>query len=246
MAEYHFGSGVLFGRSTVQSNPTPVRFGGLQEVSVDISFTTKPLYGQYQFPIATGRGTAKITGKAKFAQFNAQAFNDLFFGNSSNPSSSSTRIALSEAATVTANTVNVSHNSTFSQDFGVVKASDGSIFTRVASGPVGQQYSCNESTGAYTFNSSQNNIAVLVSYTYTDSSNGKQISISNQLLGNSPQFIGVFTNTFNSKTETLILNSCMSSKLTLASKLEDWTMPEFDFEAYADASNNIGTLNLDE
>ena len=246
--QYSFGSGVLFGRSTSVSNPTPVRFGGLQEVSVDISFTTKPLFGQFQYPIAIGRGTAKITGKAKFAQFNAQAFNDLFFGNSVNPSNSSIRAVTAEAATITANIVTVAHNGAgnFVADYGVVKVSDGTVYTRVAANATGQQYSCNETTGVYTFNSSQNGTAVAVSYTYNDTQNGKSIIITNQLLGVAPQFIAAFTNTFNGKQETLILNACMSSKLTLATKLEDWQMPEFDFEAFADASNVVGTLNLDE
>ena len=83
--QYSFGSGVLFGTSNVNAVPTPVRFGGLQDVSIDFAFTTKPLYGQYQFPIAIGRGTAKVTGKAKWAQINAQAYNDLFFGSPAGP-----------------------------------------------------------------------------------------------------------------------------------------------------------------
>jgi hypothetical protein len=131
-------------------------------------------------------------------------------------------------------------------DYGVVLASDMSVFTRVANTPIGQQYSCNESTGVYTFNASQANAAVLVSYTWTDGSNGKKISITNQLLGAAPQFSAVFTETFQNKTFTMVLNACMSSKLTFASKLEDFMIPEFDFQAFADASQNIGTISLEE
>lgn len=243
--QYSFGSGVLYGRSLTNTPATPVRFGGLQGVTLDFSFTTKQLFGQYQFPIALGRGTGKITGKADFAQFNAQAFNDLFFGYS-NPSTGEVKTAVGEAATVSANTVTVTNAANFSQDFGVVRASDGSVYTRVSSSPTGLQYSCNETTGVYTFNSSQNNVAVAVSYTYADSANGKKITITNQLLGNSPQFIAVFTETFNGKQQTLVLNACMSSKLSLTTKLEDFTIPAFDFEAFADASNTIGSFSLDE
>ena len=35
----------------------------------------------------------------------------------------------------------------------------------------------------------------------------------------------------------------MSSKLALASKLEDFNIPEMDFEAFANAANNIGEVN---
>ncbi len=244
MAQYSFGSGVLYGRSLTNSPATPVRFGALQGVSLDFSFTAKELHGSYQFPIALGRGKGKITGKADYAQFNAQAFNDLFFGNS-NPASSSTRTQVGESGTVTANTVTATYGANFVADLGVVRASDSAVFTR-ANTPIGLQYSVNETTGVYTFNSSQNAVAVLLSYTYSDGSNGKKITITNQLLGNSPTFMCVFTETFNSKSMTFVLNSCMSSKLTFATKLEDFTTPNFDFACFADAGGNIGTLSLDE
>jgi len=242
--QYGFGSGSLFGRSLTNTPASPVRFGALQDVSFDFSFTTKMLHGQNQFPLAIGRGTGKITCKAKLAQINAQVFNDIFFGLS-NPTTGSVATAIAEAATVTANIVTVSNNATYLRDFGVVKASDQSIYTRVTSGPVGQQYSCNETTGVYTFNNTQNAVAVAVSYQYTDSSNGKTITITNQLLGNAPQFMAAFAATFNNQKQTLLLNACMSSKLMFATKLEDFTIPELDFDVFADSAGNIGSWSVD-
>lgn len=243
--QYQFGSGVLFGRSLTNTPATPVRFGALQDVTIDFAFTTKPLFGSFQFPLAVGRGTAKVTGKANFAQFNAQAYNDLFFGLS-NPATGETKTAVQEAQTISANIVTVTFNSTYVQDLGVVKASDGTVYTRVANSPVGQQYSCNETTGVYTFNNTQNATAVLVSYQYTDAANGKKITMTNQLLGNAPQFIAAFTSTYGGKQMTMTLNACMSNKLTFATKLEDWNIPSFDFDAFCDSSNVLGTLSLDE
>jgi hypothetical protein len=247
--QYSFGSGVLYGRSLTSNTPTPVRFGALQDVSVDFQFNQKELYGSKQFPIAIGRGTGKIAGKANFAQFNAQTFNDLFFGLS-NPSTGSVRTAVEEAQTVTANQVTATNGANFVADMGVVLASDHSVYTRVAASPVGQQYTCNETTGVYTFNNSQNAAAVLISYTYNDGANGKKINITNQLLGASPQFMVVLTESFtkgsSTKKLTMVLNACMSSKLTLATKLEDFTIPAFEFQAFADDSDNIGSFSLDE
>lgn len=249
MAQYSFGSGVLYGKSLTNSPATPVKFGALQDVSIDFAFTMKELHGSYQFPLAVGRGTGKITGKANWAQFNAQVFNDLFFGLS-NPSTGSVRTSVDEAQTVTANTVTATNTGTFVADLGVRLASDGTIYTRVTATPTGYQYTCNETTGVYTFNSSQNAAAVLISYTYTDASNGKKITLTNQLLGNSPQFMAVFTNSFTrgstTKKMTLVLNACSSNKLTLATKLEDFTIPNFEFSAYADDSNAIGSYSVDE
>lgn len=251
MAQYSFGAGVLYGKSLTNTPATPVRFGALQDVSIDFQFNTKELYSSKQFPVAVGRGTGKIMGKANFGQFNAQAFNDLFFGLS-NPSTGSTRTEVEEAGTVTSNIVTVSHNGAgvFVSDQGVVLASDHSVYTRVTSAPVGQQYSCNETTGVYTFNASQNAAAVLVSYTWADAANGKKITLTNQLLGASPQFSLVLTESFTrlatTKKLTLTLNACMSSQLTIATKLEDFTIPAFSFQAYADDSDGIGSFSLEE
>jgi len=214
-------------------------------VSVDIAYTTKELYGSRQFPLAIGRGTAKITGKAQFGQFNAQAFNDIFFGESSLATGETVTI-VNESATVTANAIAVSHNSGFASDLGVSYQANGVILTRVAAGANAGQYACNESTGNYTFNAADNNTAMYVSYTYADAANGKSLTLTNQLLGSAPQFSVVLTETFNAKKLTLQLNACMTSQLTLATKLEDFTIPDFTFQAFADASGNIGKINVDE
>src|SRR6516225_3439263 len=66
-----FGSGALWGERTDLGTVTgvgPRQFGVLQDIAIDFDWTNKELYGQYQFPVAIGRGQAKITGKAKFAR----------------------------------------------------------------------------------------------------------------------------------------------------------------------------------
>ena len=247
--QYAFGSGILFGRKTGVATPTPVRFGALQDVSVDISFSTKQLFGQYQYPLAIGRGTAKITGKAKFAQFDAQAFNDLFFNEASVGTGSETVTAVGEAQVIgasAANAVTVTNNATFTQDLGVSNTTTGLPLQRLVTGnyPASAgNYSCNETTGVYFFATAENSSTVLISYNYTDA-NGSNIVMVNQLLGSAPTFLVVLTETFQSNSLTLQLNACMSSKLTLTSKLEDFWVQEFDFEAFADATNTVGKLSM--
>jgi hypothetical protein len=254
MAQYFFGTGQMFGKSLTNTPATPVRFGALQDVSIDISFSTKELYSDKQFPVDVGRGVGKITGKASFAQLSAQTFNDLFFGLS-NPSTGSIRTAVEEAHTVgeiTANTVFPTNNSTYRADYGVILASDGSLYTRVTSNATGQQYVCNETSGTYTFNGTQNGVALKISYEYTDASNGKKITLSNQLLGSAPQFSLVLTGgrqaagTSTTKRLNLELNACMSSKLTLPTKLEDFMINDFEFQGFCDSGGNWGTLSIDE
>lgn len=245
--QYEFGTGSLFGKSLNAGVQTPVQFGALQGVTVDFSFTQKELYSKNQFPIALARGTGKISGKADFAQFNAQVFNDLFFGASS-VSAGAVRTVTSEAQTTAGNTptATATNGGNFAQDLGVTLAATGVVLTAVANAPVAGQYTCNATSGVYTFNAAQANTPVFLNYTYNDSVTGKKITITNQLLGTAPQFMAVFTQQFQNKMMTIVLNACMSSKLGLATKLEDFTQPGFDFMAFSDAAGNIGSINLEE
>jgi hypothetical protein len=87
---YVFGSGALIATPTADAlgnaiaNPSPVEFGTLQDVSLDVSFDTKTLYGTLQFPVAAGRGKGKVQAKAKAARVNAMLFNAVMFGQGLN------------------------------------------------------------------------------------------------------------------------------------------------------------------
>lgn len=243
MTQYSFGIGACIAKRTDLAVLNSYEFGTLQEVSVDISFTIKELMGQFQAPAALARGGMKITGKSKAALINSQSFNNVFFGQTG--TSSVTLFAYHEAGTPSTNTLTVANSATFAADWGVTNAATGVRMTRVASGPTAGQYSVNESTGVYTFASADNNPAVLVSYTYT-SAQGKTISITNQLMGSAPTFSLILSETYNGKILNLQLNSCISPKLTLSFKNEDWTIPEFDFQASADSSGNIGSIWFSE
>ena len=72
MPQHSFGSGFLYGIPS-GANPTPQLFGTLQEVMLDVSYSTKKLHGQLQFPVAIGRGMASMTGKAKAASISSRA-----------------------------------------------------------------------------------------------------------------------------------------------------------------------------
>ena len=106
----------------------------------------------------------------------------------------------------------------------------------------------NEAKG-YTFNSADNGAAVLIYYSYTVSS-GNKISIANQLTGPLPMFEVSLKETFNyygtSKDLLVKLNACVSSKLSLPFSNQKFSVAEFDFQAIADSSNNIGTISLSE
>lgn len=246
MAQYSFGSGVLWGSRTDITPATPIRFGTLQDVSVDFDFSLKELYGQFQFPVAVGRGTAKISGKAKVGSLNGLLINTLFFGQSQAPIQP--LIAFQEAGTVAASTpfiITVANSATWTTDLGVINAVTGLPLTHVASGPATGQYSV--AAGVYTFASADTGLAMVLSYEYQPVSGGGNLAtITNQLLGSAPTFKATLYETFQGKQVVLNLNQCISSKLTIATKLDDFTMPEFDFMAFADAAGNVGTIGLAE
>ncbi len=249
MALYTFGSGTLFGVRNDVANATPVKFGALQEASVEFSAASKELYGQYQFPLAVARGKAKITGKAKFGQIQGRAFTDLFFGQTAN--AGQTTVANAEAGAVpgsAAYTIQVTNHAAFVTDLGVVYAATGLPFTLVASSPSAGQYSV--SAGTYTFAAADAGAAVLLSYQYTISGTGQSFTLVNPQMGVQPAFQLVLETSYQSpsglKKADLTLFNCVSSKLSLDAKQEDFTIPEMDFEAFANAAGNVFTWSFSE
>ncbi len=237
-----FGSGNLYGISTA-ANSTPRKLGNLQDVAFDFSFTIKELRGAGQFAVDLRRGSGKITGKAKLATLNGALINDLFFAQTA--STGLLQSAVSEAASIPASTpwtVTVANSATFDTDLGVVYAATGLPFTRVASGPVAGQYSV--ASGVYTFSTGDASAAVLIDYLYTSATGGTRLALSNQTMGVTPTFMGVFSANVGGKIATLKLNACTSNKLSVATKLEDYAIPEFDFDAMCDASNNLGVFSV--
>lgn len=240
MRQYNFGSGnmVVIPPVTV---PTPIQLGSLQEVTIGFSASNKELAGQNQYAEIVARGMVKVSGKAKFARINAAAYNAVFFNETAQ--TGMTLAAFNELGTIpsaTAYTVTVANSVNFSQDMGVVEAATGKIFTRVASAPSAYQYSV--TNGVYTFAQDDKSKKVLISYLYTDAA-GTTITLNNTPTGEAPSFQAVFNGKFSGKQTTMILYSCVSNKLDLiGTKTEDFTIPEFDFTAFA-PSGVLGLLS---
>jgi len=250
MAIYSFGSGTLWGVRTDTANATPIKFGTLHDVNLEFSATAKQLFGQYQFPVAVARGTSKITGKAKFAQVQGRAFADLFFGSALQSGQITT--ANNEAAAVPATgpyAATVANAAAFLQDFGVIAAATGLPFVKVASSPSQGEY-CVSSAGVYSFNLADAGAGLLISYTYSVSGSGQKMVVSNQLLGTQPVFQVALETNYSApggvKKAVLTLNACVSSKLAFATKQDDFSVPELDFDAFADAAGNIFTWSFNE
>jgi hypothetical protein len=145
----------------------------------------------------------------------------------------------------------VANGANFVEDFGVFNAATGVQLAPVASSPTaGVSYVPPAgSPGSYTFATGDNGVIYLIYYSYTTTS-GNKIALANQLMGPVPMFEISLKETFNyfgtSKDLLVKLNACFSPKLSLPFSNQKFTVAEFDFQAIADASNNIGTISLSE
>jgi hypothetical protein len=253
MPTYGFGAGALWGTPLTDAagntiaNPTPILFGVLQEVSVDLSFDVKELHGQNSFPVDVARGKGKIGGKAKFARFNGLMLNSLFFGQTVSSSIVSDVYDTTGAAipaTPFQITPTIPSSGTWSRDLGVRNAS-GNPMVRVASAPVTGQYSV--AAGVYTFAAADTGLTVFIDFQYTaTSTTAKKIVAQNVVMGAAPTFRADLLNTHSGSFIGLSLFSCVSTKLSMATKLDDYLIPEFDFSGFADASGNVLNMGLSE
>lgn len=237
-----FGSGVLIG--TPQGG-SPINFGMAQEITLNISASTKSLYGQNAFPLAIGLGTRKMTGKAKLARISGQALGNLFFGI--NPSVGGAVTQYGEATSVPSSspyTYSTNNHATFVSDQGVVYAASGLPLKQVASSPSTGQYSV--SGGVYTFASGDSGAAVLISYVYSLATSGESIVVTSSMIGPCVNFSA---NLFAADPTTgrqfsMTLYNCVADKLAFGSKLEDFMIPELDFQCYANAAGQVCQINF--
>lgn len=259
MTQYSFGTGTLILRRTDVSNAQPALLGTLQDNSIDFDRKIEILLGQYNTAVAVGGGELKITGKAKFARLQATQLNNLFLGpNATQTTGVNLITATGESDTVTSTGgpasgigLTVTNGSAFVEDLGVFTAA-GVQLTPVSSGPVaGVSYVPGVAgTGAYSFASGDENVAYTVYYRYTVSGSGNQMALANALMGPLPtfelNFQGSFTYFGVSKIINIRLNACFSPKLTLPFAMGKFNVSELDWQAIADASNNIGTISVTE
>lgn len=241
--QYMFGSGLLWGTpqqdasGNAISNPTPVLFGTMQDVSVDMSFDLKELYGQTQFPVALGRGKGKIEGKAHIASINGAMLNSIFYGQTMNSGGLADVHDTTGAAipgTPYQITPTVPNSGTWSADLGVRHA-DGTALTRVASAPTTGQYSV--AAGVYTFAAADTGVTVYIDYQYTyTSTTAKNSNVASLVMGYAPAFRADLQIPYAGKQLVLTLYWCIGSKISFATKLDDFTIPEFDFSAAANPS----------
>ncbi len=245
--QLNFGQGALWGERTdvTGSGIGPRQFGILQEVTIDVDWTDKPLFSQFQFPVKVARSQGKITGKAKFAQILGLLYSDIFFGMTT--TTGQFAVSQYEADIVPSSlTVLVAHGSTYVDDLGVTYANNTQRFNRVTTPTAAGQYAVNFADGVYVFSAQDAGAAVLISYTYNIISSGTTTTLANQYAGVTPTFKATFYSNFAGEGTSLRLNACVAEKLSLPFMMANWTLHDLDFTALADSSGQIGYLSTVE
>lgn len=240
-----FGPGAIVATRTDVANATPINIGFAQSFNLEFSGNLKELYGQNQFPIDVARGTVKVTGKLHAAVISGIAWNNMFFGASMVTGSLNWASPENQTVPTTPFQITASQAANFDKDLGVINNVTGLPLTRVASGPTTGQYSVNESTGVYTFAAADTGISMALNYAYTTTA-GQTLPIVQTLLGFSPIFQLDYLTTRNNKAFLVRMNQCQASKISMATKLEDFVMPEIDLGCFANAAGNIGKIYFPE
>ena len=239
-----FGTGAVYAipnQGNLAANPTPQRLGVLQECSVEFKGDLKKLYGQKQFAAATARGKIDVTGKFKMASLDPNALNQLYFGQQANAGVN--RLAADEPHLPGASVV-VAGSAAFVRSYGVVNGDTGLNMVLVGGTPAVGQYAIS-APGTYVFATGETASQVLISYLAYDSTKGVTIGLKNQLMGYAPEFAMIVANFFRGKYFACELTSCTMGMLSIPTKQEDFWVIDGDFNANADASDNLGSIYAD-
>lgn len=248
----NFGSGKLIAvptnlaDGTAIANPTPVILGTMQDVSLDLSTEIKTLYGSKRYPIAVGQGKGKTEIKAKYAEIDGGIMGSLFFGKASTAGIKAAVFDFAATIPTTPFQVTIAPPSsgTFVADLGVVFTTTGVQLTRVASAPATGQYSVNVATGVYTFASADATKGVGISYEYSAAAGGQVWTMTNETMGYTPSFTLLLQNGYDGKNMVCKLNRCVSGKLSVPLKSDDFAIYDFEAEAFADTAGNLGYICL--
>ena len=243
-----FGTGAVFCQVSGQ---TPVKLGVLQDIELDLSAGVSELYGQNQFPVAVGRGKAKLSGKAKIGQFDVNMFNSLFYGGTLNTTQYRKVIqseAFSAGSSVTTYTVANAGSSTI-DDLGLYYSATGlQLNYSTAASPTVGNYGYTSSNGVYTLSTADATAtAFLANYDYLSSGTGNQLLVANTTMGSQPVFYMELWEGFNSGTQTnwnLKLNKCISTKFSMPLKNSDFMVSDFEFSCFADSFGNVFTVGV--
>jgi hypothetical protein len=228
-----FGLGFV-GAIPPGANPTPVQLALIRTAKFNYSQELKPLEGGgYGFAKDMAHGKRKVSLEAQYVYWQSVGVAAFLTGSTS--ATGIKYMAVNEAGTIpsTPFQVTVANSATFETDWGVQNKTTGKQMTNVAAGPATGQYSV--AAGVYTFAAADTTNLVQITYSYGNATQGKTISMSNQLMAPATGFIvrGVSAST-GAKFAGVHLYNAFVPKLSLTFKAEDWADTDVEFEGIED------------
>lgn len=227
---------------TAITNPTPIQFGTVQDVSLSLSWELKKLYGSLDFPVAIGRGQGSVTGSLSAAKINFAALNFVMSGTAATGIVDTYDHAAAIPTTPFTITPTIPGGGTFDADLGVLNVTTGRQMTRVASAPATGQYSL--AAGVYTFAAADTTQSVVISVRYTaTTANTQKTTVSARMMGTAPTFGVDWNMQYMDRVVHYRLHNVTFPKFDFSAKSNDFTIPKLDFEAAADASGQVLTAS---
>lgn len=235
-----FDAGFLCGTSPLGG--PPLRFGSLQEISVELDVELVRNRGNMQFGSVPTINNMAMKFIAKTAQISGLALHQLYFG--STPTAGSQGLVRDLVATVPASgpytlTPAVPNSGTWAQDMGVQYSVSGIFLVPVSSAPAQGQYTV--VAGVYTFNAADHGAALTLNFLFTQAT-GISINQTNPWKGLAPQWQAVLVGQYNGQQIVWNLARCASENLKMLLPLNNFSIPQFQFQAYGDASSAQGSL----
>jgi hypothetical protein len=234
------------------ANPSPRKLGAFQEGTFDTSADVKMLYGSNQFPLAVGRGKGKVSMKVKSAQVSVDQWNAIYAGQPLNQTAAVASAYIDTLGTIIPGTpFQITPVTTyaayltgttpvFAYDLGVEDGS-GNTYTHVASGPTTGQYSL--AAGVYTFATADAGKTVFISFAYTAtnaaSAKNAYVLVNNVLMGQAPTLQLDFVAPYSGNTLFVTMYNAIATKLSIATKLDDFAIPDLEFDGFSNSSNQI-------
>ena len=237
MADIVFHSGKVIAIPKNIATPTPRQILTIQETSFDFKGDLKKLMGEGQYAVDAAIGSVEIGIKCKNGQLSAPAFNDLFFNK---PVVNSGEVLVeNESITVTAGAATLSAGALTLQDLGIFNAGTGLQYTRVASAPTASQYVWG-ANGALTFNTTENAAVLLATYIKNDTTTMQSFNATNDLAGTTVTLEAIFSKRMRDGRQfNLHFYNVIVPGLSFAAKLNDYVMPEFTMETFADPVKGV-------
>jgi hypothetical protein len=208
------------------------------------------LYGPNQFPLAVGRGKAKVGLKVKAAQFSIDQWNAIYIGQPVNQTAGIIAAYVDAVgSTIPATPYQITPVTTyasyltgtspaFDYDLGVADGS-GNAYKAVTGTPTTGQYAV--AGGVYTFAAADTGKTVFISFAYTATNaagaKNAYVNINNLPMGQAPFLQVDLSCVYGGNQLFVTLFQAIASKLSFATKLDDFAIPDLEFDGFANSAN---------